>query len=98
MIQPATLLTIGLMALVTYLTRALGYMVLSNRELSPRATAILYAAPACVLLAISPHFVSPRHADLLALAITTLAAIRLPMLAAVAVAVTATAAIRHLLG
>jgi uncharacterized membrane protein len=99
MIQPATLLTIGLMALATYLTRALGYMVLGNRALSQRAMAVLNAAPACVLLAvISPHFVSPRPADLLALAITILAATKLPMLATVAVAVTATAALRHLLG
>lgn len=99
MVHPAALLTIALMALVTYATRILGYAALANRTLSARTKAVLNAAPACVLLAvISPAFVTPRLADLLALAVTVLAAIRLPMIATVGVAIAASATLRLLLG
>jgi len=48
----------------------------------------MQTAPGCALIAvITPHFVSPRHADLGALAVTFLTATRLPMLEMVAVAV-----------
>ena len=94
-----TLLTIVLMATATYATRVIGYVVLSNRVLGARTRAVLDAAPACVLLAvISPAFVSPRRADLIALAITVAAAIRLPMVATVGVAIMASAALRFMLG
>ena len=45
MIDAATLLAIVLMAGVTYLTRIGGYVVLRNRRLSARATAVMEAAP-----------------------------------------------------
>ncbi len=99
MIHGSALLTIMLMAAATYATRILGYFVLRDRDLGPRATAVLDAAPACVLLSvIAPHFASGRPADLLALAITIVAATRLRMLATVAIAVGATALSRLLLG
>ncbi|MBB5760532.1 AzlD family protein [Methylorubrum rhodesianum] len=99
MIQTTTLLTITLMALVTYLTRVLGYVVLRDRTLSARTTAVLDAAPGCVLIAvIAPAFVSDRPADLIALAVTLAAATRLPLLATVVVGVTAAGLLRQLLG
>ncbi|MDG2530782.1 AzlD family protein [Caulobacter endophyticus] len=99
MISLPVLATILAMAAVTYLTRIGGYLVLRNRTLGPRATAVMEAAPGCVLIAvIAPHFVSPRPADLAALAITFLAALRLPMLAVVPIGIVAAAGLRWLLG
>ncbi len=95
----ADLATIGGMAVATYLTRISGYLLLRNRRLGRRAASVMQAAPGCVLIAvIAPWFVSPRPADLAALAVTVLAATRLPMLATVAIAMAATVAFRHLLG
>ena len=99
MISLPVLATILAMAAVTYLTRIGGYLVLRNRTLGPRATAVMDAAPGCVLIAVmAPHFVSPRPADLLALAITFVAALRLPMLAVVPIGIVAAASLRWLLG
>ena len=99
MMHDDAVLTILLMAAATYATRALGYVALSKRQLSTRAKAALDAAPACVLLAvIAPAFVAPRPADLAALAITTLAAIRLSMIGTVGVAIAASATLRLILG
>ena len=99
MIDMATLLTIVLMAGVTYLTRIGGYVVLRNRVLSARATAVMEAAPGCVLISvIAPAFVSRHPADLLALAITFIAATRLSMLPTVLIGVAAAGLLRHFLG
>ena len=99
MIPAIDLATILLMALATYSTRAGGYLLLRNRALGLRARAVMAAAPGCVLIAvIAPHFVSPRPADLIALAVTVLAASRLPMLATVAIAVVSAGLLRHVLG
>lgn len=99
MIHTASLLTILAMAGVTYLTRIAGYLALRNRVLSPRAKAVMEAAPGCVLIAvIAPYFVSTHPADLIALAITILAAMRLPMLATVIIAIVSTGLLRHFLG
>ena len=74
-------------------------MWLRNRDLGPRATAALEAAPGCVLIAvIAPVFVSNRPADLIALAITTVAATRLPILPTVLIGITAAGGLRHVLG
>ena len=57
---------------------------------------MMEAAPGCVLLAvISPFFVASRPADLIALAITILAACRLPMLLTVIVAMGAAGILRN---
>ena len=99
MIPAIDLATILLMALATYGTRAGGYLLLRNRTLGLRARAVMAAAPGCVLIAvIAPHFVSPRPADLIALAVTVAAAARLPMLATVAIAVVSAGLLRHVLG
>ena len=99
MIHTLSLLTILAMAAVTYFTRIAGYLALRNRTLGPRAEAVMAAAPGCVLIAvIAPYFVSTAPADLLALAITIVAAMRLPMLATVVIAIISTGLLRHLLG
>ena len=98
MIDPLTVVTIVLMAAVTYLTRVLGYLLLRNRTLSRRATAVMEATPGCVLISvIAPHFVSSRPADLLSLAITLLAASRLSVLPTILIGVVSTGLLRHLL-
>lgn len=99
MIDATTFFTIVLMAGVTYLTRIGGYVVLRNRTLSGRATAVMEAAPGCVLIAvIAPAFVSKSPADLLALAITLIAATRLSMLPTVLIGVGAAGLLRHFIG
>ena len=99
MIDSWTLATVVLMAIVTYLTRIGGYLVLGGRELSPRTLTVLDTAPGCVLIAvIAPSFVSGRVADLIALAITGVAATRLPMLATVLIGIGSAGLLRHMLG
>ena len=98
MIDPLTVVTILLMAAVTYLTRVSGYLLLCNRTLSRCATAVMEATPGCVLISvIAPHFVSSRPADLLSLAITLLAATRLPVLPTILIGVVSAGLLRHLL-
>ncbi|MBN9044231.1 MAG: AzlD family protein [Rhizobiales bacterium] len=99
MIDPTVVLTIVLMASVTYLTRIGGYVLLRNRTLGRRATAVMEAAPGCVLISvIAPDFVSDRPADLLALAITVIAATRLSMLPTVIVGIASAGLCRYLIG
>ncbi|AOJ70228.1 MULTISPECIES: AzlD family protein [Burkholderia] len=99
MIDVSTLLTIVLMASSTYLSRILGYVVLRNRTLSPRMLAVMENVPGCVLVSvIAPAFVSDKPANLLALAITLLAATRLSILPTVLVGIVSAGLLRHLLG
>ncbi len=99
MIDRWTLSTIVLMALVTYLTRIGGYLVLGSRELSPRTMTMLDTAPGCVLIAvIAPVFVSGRIADLIALSLTMLAATRLPLLPTVLIGVASAGVARSVFG
>lgn len=97
MIDAATLLTIVLMAASTYVTRVLGYLVLRNRTLSPRAQAVLENVPGCVLISvIAPAFVSDRPSDVAALALTLLASTRLGILPTVLVGIVSAGLLRHL--
>ncbi len=99
MIDPFVLMTIVLMAAVTYLTRILGYLALRNRKLSPRMVTVLEAAPGCVLISvIAPHFVSRNPADLIALGVTLLAATRYSMLPTVLISVTVAGILRQIFG
>jgi uncharacterized membrane protein len=92
----AAILTIASMAVVTYSTRIGGFLLLRKRALSPRTMAVLEAVPGCVLISvIAPRFVSDKPAELLALAVTLLAAWRLPLLPTVVVSVVATGLLRH---
>jgi uncharacterized membrane protein len=97
MIDQRTLLTIILMAVVTYLTRVIGYMALKNRSLSIRAQAILEAVPGCVLISvIAPAFFSTDPANLIALTITLLTAMRYSILPTVLISIATTGLLRHL--
>jgi uncharacterized membrane protein len=94
-----TVLTIVAMALATYLTRIGGFLLLRNRTLSPRAMAVMEAAPGCVLIAvIAPSFVARDPADLIALAITICAAMRFSMLPTIVIGIVSAGILRHLLG
>ena len=93
-----TLLTLLSMAVATYLTRILGFTLLRKRTLSPRAQAVLKALPGCVLISvIAPAFVSDNPANLIALAITLFAAMRLSLLPTVLIGVAAAGILRHLM-
>ena len=93
-----TLLTLVLMALSSYLSRFLGYVLLHGRRLSPRMQRVMESVPGCVLISvIAPVFVSSEPATLLGLLITLAAATRLSLLPTVIVGVVATGALRHLL-
>ncbi len=99
MIDTLTFLTIVLMAPTTYLTRILGYIVLRNRTLSPRMMSVLESVPGCVLISvIAPAFVSDNPANLLALVITLLTAMRLSILPTVIIGILTTGLLRHLMG
>lgn len=88
MIEPLSLLTIVLMASVTYFTRIGGYLLLRARSLGPRMTTVMQTAPGCVLITvIAPHFVTGAPADMIVLALTIVAATRLPLLSVVLIAV-----------
>lgn len=83
-----TVLTILLMALVTYCTRIGGYLLLSGRHISPRTAKVMEVAPGCVLVAVlAPNFASGKVADLAALAVTVFAATRCSLLVTVLVGV-----------
>lgn len=99
MIDASTFFTVVLMAAVTYMTRIGGYLLLGRRDLSVRTKTVLDAAAGCVLIAvIAPTFVSGRAADLIALAITCAAAIRLPLLATVLIGIGSAGVLRHVMG
>jgi uncharacterized membrane protein len=98
MIEPMNLLTILLMASVTYLTRIGGYVFLRNRTFSPRLATVLESAPGCVLITIiAPDFVSGHPADLIALGITMAAATRLSVLPTVLIAIVSAGILRSLI-
>ncbi|MBX5158046.1 MULTISPECIES: AzlD family protein [unclassified Rhizobium] len=98
MADPLYLTAIVLMATVTYLTRIGGYLFLRNRALGPRLRIVMESAPGCVLITvIAPDFVTGRPADLIALAVTMLAAARLPVLPTVIIAIAAAGILRHAL-
>ena len=94
-----TLVTIMAMAVVTYMTRVLGFVLLRGRKLSPMAHEVLSAAPGCVLIAVlAPKFASGQPADLITLGLTIFLATRLPLLPVVVFAVFSSAVLRFLLG
>lgn len=71
------ILTIIFMALATYSTRIGGYLILSRYPVSRRVARMMEVAPGCILISVlAPDFASGRVADLLALGVTMLAALR----------------------
>ncbi|VVE46401.1 membrane protein [Pandoraea capi] len=101
-LNAATLLpvaTVALMAATTYATRVVGFLLLRDRVLSPRMRSVMESLPGCVLISvIAPSFVADRPADLIALAVTLLVALRCSLLPTVVISITATAALRYLVG
>lgn len=92
------LIAILVMASVTYLTRIAGFLLLRNRPLGGRLAAALEAAPGSIFLALLvPTIFGSRGPDLAALAVTVLAALRLPMLPTVLIGIGAAALARLVL-
>ncbi|HRB82788.1 MAG TPA: AzlD family protein [Acinetobacter johnsonii] len=98
MIHSTTLVAILLVAATTYLTRILGYVLLKNKALSNKQRKILEVVPGCVLISvIAPYFVKDNVADLLAIAITLLAASRFSLLPTVVISMLSAALLRTVL-
>lgn len=92
MISWTSFITIMGMLVITYSTRLIGFFALRKRTFSPKMARVMEAAPACVLLSvIAPHFVSDKPHELIAMAITVVAAWRLSMLPTVLIAVSSAA-------
>ena len=95
MIHSTTLIAILLVAATTYLTRILGYVLLKNKTLSNKQRKILEVVPGCVLISvITPYFVKDNVADLLAIAITLIAASRFSLLPTVVISMLSAALLR----
>lgn len=95
MIHSTTLVAILLVAATTYLTRILGYVLLKNKALSNKQRKILEVVPGCVLISvIAPYFVKDNVADLLAIAITLIAASRFSLLPTVVISMLSAALLR----
>ena len=98
MIHSTTLVAILLVAATTYLTRILGYVWLKNKTLSNKQRKILEVVPGCVLISvIAPYFVKDNVADLLAIAITLIAASRFSLLPTVVISMLSAALLRTVL-
>lgn len=98
MIHSATLIAIVFIAVTTYLTRVLGYVLLKNKTLTNRQKRILEVVPGCVLISvIAPYFVKDNPADLLAIVITLIAASRFSLLLTVLISMTSAAILRFIL-
>jgi uncharacterized membrane protein len=98
MIHSTTLIAILLVAATTYLTRILGYVLLKNKTLSNKQRKILEVVPGCVLISvIAPYFVKDNVADLLAIAITLIAASRFSLLPTVVISMLSAALLRTML-
>ncbi len=96
MIHIPTLIAIICVALTTYSTRVLGYLLLKNKKLNKRTTQILQVIPGCVLVSvIAPYFVSDNPANLIAIVITLLAACYLSLLPTVLISIVATGFLRY---
>ncbi|MBB4809574.1 putative membrane protein [Acinetobacter johnsonii] len=98
MIHSTTLIAILLVAATTYLTRILGYVLLKNKTLSNKQRKILEVVPGCVLISvIAPYFVKDNVADLIAIAITLIAASRFSLLPTVVISMLSAALLRTVL-
>ena len=76
------------MLAVTYSTRLIGFFALRNRTFKPPRTNRDGAAPGCMLIyVIAPYFVSNKPHELIAIALTVLAASRFSMLVTVLIGV-----------
>jgi uncharacterized membrane protein len=98
MLHSATLIAILFIAVTTYLTRVLGYVLLKNKTLTNRQKRILEVVPGCVLISvIAPYFVKDSPADLIAIVITLIAASRFSLLPTVLISMLSAAALRFMI-
>jgi uncharacterized membrane protein len=98
-VDPITLLAIVAMAAATYVTRVAGLLIATRLTLSGRAKAAFDAIPPAVLVAvIAPTAFTTGWAEAIAAAITALVALRLPLLATIAVGVVSVVILRHAIG
>ena len=95
MIHTATLIAILFVAITTYLTRILGYVLLKNKTLSTKQKQILEVVPGCVLISvIAPYFVRDNPTDMIAIVVTLIAASRLSLLPTVIISMSTAAFLR----
>ncbi len=98
-LDPLNVAAILAMAVATYATRVGGLWLLRFVRMTPRVQTSLEALPVAVLTAvIAPSLMKGGAPDLIAAAITILAASRLPLLAVVVIGVASAVLLRHLLG
>lgn len=98
-IDPATLAAIAGMAIVTYVNRLSGLLLVRFVRLEGRTKAALDALPAAILMAvIAPMVLTEGPAETAASLITVIATLRLPLLAAVVIGVVSVVALRHVFG
>lgn len=97
-LDPTNLLAILAMGVATYLTRIAGLFLAERLPRTGRVRVALDALPAAVLTAVVAPAVLAGPAEMIAGAVTILAAFRLPLIAVVAIGVATTAAVRTLLG
>ncbi|MBM7142292.1 AzlD family protein [Acinetobacter sp. 105-3] len=98
MISLTSFITLILMAVTTYLTRIIGFLLIRNRNISPKMKYTMECTPGCVLISvIAPQFVSSEPATLIGLIITILAATRFSLLVTVCVSILSTGFLRHFL-
>ncbi|HEY8370051.1 MAG TPA: AzlD domain-containing protein [Thermodesulfobacteriota bacterium] len=94
-VDPVTLATIVVMAVVTYLTRIAGLFVGGRLALRGRARTAFDAIPPAVLVAvIAPTALATGWPETTAALVTAVAATRLPLLATIAVGVATVVALR----
>ncbi|WP_180015149.1 AzlD family protein [Acinetobacter sp. YH16031] len=94
----STFIAILLVALTTYATRLLGYVLLKNKTLSKRQRKILEVIPGCVLISmITPYFLRDDPADLIAIIVTLIVASRFGMLPTILISMASAAILRMLL-
>jgi uncharacterized membrane protein len=98
-LDPAALAAILAMAAATMFTRLAGLFIPAAALRHPRARAAFEAVPAAVLAAlIAPTVLATGWPETVAAVLTGLAALRLPLIAVVAVGVVAAAVLRALAG
>ncbi|MBF7687454.1 AzlD family protein [Acinetobacter rathckeae] len=98
MIYLPTFIAILCVAMTTYATRVVGYLLLKNRELSIRQKKLLQITPGCVLISvIAPYFATQHLADFIAIIITAAVAMRFALLPTVVISIASTAILRMVL-
>ncbi|MCF3642159.1 AzlD family protein [Rhizobium sp. TRM95111] len=94
-LDAATLLAILAMAIATVLTRLAGLLLVRHVAIEGQVRAAIEAIPPAVLMAVvAPTALATGPAETIACALTAVAALRLPMLAAVASGVVCVALLR----